>query len=281
MLQLSRWAAIAAAIAMTVVGAPNAAAQNNAGWIQTPSTGASAAVGEVVVISGYAMIGEGTGPDRVEITFDEGDTWTEADGLYAWRYQITPTQPGDITFQVRAWFAALAEPQFSDPRTLHVGTPGSLAPITCPCSLHAHHFPPLDVDPLPVELGQRFSVDRPGRVTGLVFTRGTYQGPVTARVWGPGGVLLHQQAVPTTIGTYAHVDLTTAVPVQPGADYVVSYHTPQGGYRVSEDFYTGTLYRAPFVVRADAGVYRYGVDGGFPTDTWNHSNYEIYPVFRV
>ena len=96
-------------------------------------------------------------------------------------------------------------------------------------------------------------------------------------MWGPGGALLHEQIVPPTTLIQAMVAIDPPVPVQPGADYVVSYYTPEGGYRVTEDFYIGTLFHAPYIVRADAGVYRYGEGGGVPTDTWNHSNYTIYP----
>jgi hypothetical protein len=288
MLRLSRWAAVASVVASAAFGAPVAMAQDevvgqyvNESWITTPSAGAAAAVGEPVLISGYAMIGEGTGPIKVEITFDGGETWTEADadGYSYWRHLITPVQAGDVTFQVRAWFEYVAEPEYSGVRTLHVGTPAGFRQITCPCKYSPFFFPGLDIDRLPVELGERFSVDRPGRLSGVDITRGAYGGPVTVRVWGPGGVLLHEQAVPATTGSYSYVTFTTPVPVQPDGEYVVSYYTPEGGYRTTEEFFIGTLYSSPFVIPLDAGVFRYGDGGGFPTETWNHSNYHIYPKF--
>ncbi|NUT51178.1 MAG: DUF4082 domain-containing protein [Saccharothrix sp.] len=277
---MSRWVAVAAVLASTVFGAPVATAQAiDRYWIQAPNVGASAEVGEPVLITGYAMIGEGTGPEKVEITFDGGATWTDVDGLYFWRHLITPTRPGDITFQVRGWFPRVWDPVYSDVRTLHVGTPAELAPVSCPCRIYQLVPAQQDVDRLPVEVGMRFTVDRPGRLTSLSFARGAYRGAVTARVWGPGGVLLHEQAVPPTTWDTGHADFTTPVPVQPGAEYVVSYYTPEGGYAVDEDFFIGTQYRAPYVVPVDAGVYHYGVGGGFPTETWNHGNYHVYPTF--
>jgi hypothetical protein len=100
-------------------------------------------------------------------------------------------------------------------------------PISCPCTFRESESPHNEIDPVPVELGVRFAVDRPGWLNRVTFQRGMYRGPVTIRVWGPGGTLFH----------------------------------------------------APYIVRADAGVYRYGEGGGFPTDTWHHSNYTIYPSF--
>lgn len=281
MLRLSRWTAVLAAITLVVFGAPAALASVGPWFVvYSPSAGASAEVGEPVLITGYAYVGEGTPADRVELTFDDGATWTDGDinGVGSWHYLFTPTQTGDVTFHLRGWYnGTLGDP--SSPHTVHVGTPGSLAPVSCPCTFTEHKPPQNDIDTLPVELGVRFAVDRPGRLTGFRFQRGTYRGAVTVRVWGSGGTLLHEHVVaPTTDGqTYGTFNLP--VPVQPNVDYVVSYYTPAGGYRASEDHYTGTLFRAPYVVRADAGVYRYGEGGGFPTNTWNHSNYTIYPYF--
>jgi hypothetical protein len=259
-------------------GTPAAAAAAPWSGFYSPSAGSRAEVGEDVLITGYAYLGEGTPADKVELTFDEGATWVDVDGLGSWRYLLTPTEPGDITFRVRAWYNGNAG-DTSPQRTLHVGTPGSVAPVTCPCAFREYEFPRDDPDTLPVELGVRFAVDRPGHLNAVTFERGAYRGPVTVRVWGPGGTLLHEhvEAPPTSGRTDAPIN--PPVPVQPGADYVVSYYTPEGGYRASEDFYIGTLFHAPYIVRADAGVYHYGEDGGFPADSWNHSNYTIYPYF--
>jgi hypothetical protein len=278
---LRRWMTVLAVVGMAVSGAP-AATASIAPWhvVYSPSVGASAEVGEPILITGYSYIGEGTPAHVVELTFDEGVTWTEAD-IYptgSWRYLFTPTQSGDVTFRMRGWYnGELGD--VSEPRTFHVGTPGSLAPINCPCTFRESESPHNDIDPVPVELGVRFAVDRPGWLNGVTFQRGMYRGPVTIRVWGPGGTLLHEHAEPTSTTGYTSAAINPPVQAQPGTDYVVSYYTPEGGYQASENYYTGTLFHAPYIVRAGAGVYRYGEGGGFPTDTWYHSNYTIYPSF--
>ncbi|MBP2326728.1 hypothetical protein JOF56_007113 [Kibdelosporangium banguiense] len=280
MFRLLRWTAVLAVLTLAVFGAP-AAMASTAPWhvVYSPSVGARAEVGEPVLITGYSYIGEGTPADSVELTFDGGVTWAEADIYWngSWRYLFTPTQPGDIAFNMRGWYKGQLG-DVSPPRTLHVGTPGSLAPVVCPCNFREYEAPRNEIDPLPVELGVRFAVDRPSWLYGVTFQRGTYRGPVTIRVWGPGGTLLHEQDEPASTTGYTSVTIAPSVPLQPGADYVVSYYTPEGGYQASENYYTGTLFHAPFIVRADAGVYHYGEGGGFPTDTWYQSNYTIYPA---
>jgi hypothetical protein len=283
MIRLSRWTAVLAAVALVVFGAPAAMAMaTRAPWfvVYSPSAGARAEVGEPVLITGYAYVGEGTAAHGVEVTFDGGETWADGDvnSVGSWYYLFTPTQPGDVTFQMRGRYnGELGDP--SSVYTLHVGTPGSLAPISCPCTFYGHKTAYNDYDTRPVELGLRFAVDRPGSVNRLMVQRGTYGGEITIRVWGPGGVLLHEQVEPPSAGTYMYRTINPPVRVQPNVDYVISYYTPEGGYQSSEESYTGTLFQAPFIVRPDAGVYRYGEGGGFPTNTWNHSSYAIYPYF--
>jgi hypothetical protein len=284
MIRLSRWTAVVATLILTVLGAPAAVADDSPPFTSfiAPTDGMYAEVGEPVLITGAGLTPEGHPATKVELTFDDGASWVDVDWpTWPWRYVITPGQPGDITFRARAWvYDTLGET--SPPRTLHVGTSGPLAPVNCTpgCSLGTvtSPLPHDDSDAQPVELGVRFAVDRPERLTRVSFKRGTYVGPLTIRVWGPDGTLLREQVEPYSApGTDLFPAINPPVLLQPNVDYVVSYYTPEGGYQVNEDYYIGTLLHAPFIARADAGVYHYGQGGGFPTDTWGHSNYTIYP----
>ncbi|WP_367128001.1 DUF4082 domain-containing protein [Saccharothrix sp. HUAS TT1] len=271
---------VVVALASMFFGTPVASAGLAWTGFSTPHTGAHVEVGEPLLITGTSGVGEGSNADATEITLDNGATWLPVDGNWPWRFLYTPTAPGDVTVTVRAayngdWTVG------SQPLVLHVGTPGVLAPVYCPCTSHVHESAVADVDRLPVELGARVRVDRPGRLTGVHLKRGAYQGPITVRVWGPGGALLHQQEEATVTQPFLPITFTTPVPVSTGAEYVVSYYTPEGGYVAAEDFHIGTVIRAPFVIPRDAGVYRYGEGGGFPTESWNASSYSIHPVFEL
>lgn len=279
MVRLRGPVAVTAALVSMFFCTPVASAGGAWTGFTSPNDGAHVAVGEPVLITGISGVGEGTSAAGTEVSIDKGP-WLPADGNWPWRYVITPTTPGDITVSVRAqhdgeWGYG------SRSLVLHAGTPGLLATVYCPCDPRLYEFPVADVDRLPVELGTRVRLDRPGRLTGVRVLRGAYRGPITVRVWGPGGVLLHQQEEPTVTPSHLPIAFTTPVPVATGEEYVVSYYTPEGGYVATEDFHIGTLIRPPFTVPRDAGVYHYGEGGGFPTESWNASNYSIYPVFEL
>ena len=68
------------------------------------------------------------------------------------------------------------------------------------------------------------------------------------------------------------------VTVTPGATYTASYHTNVGHYSVSRSFVTSQFNSGILHVPANGGVYLYGASG-FPTDTWNSTNYWVDVVF--
>lgn len=277
MIRLRGLAAVVVGVVASAVSVTPVASAYASSYVHAPTSGARAEVGEPLLITGTSVVGEGTSPDLVEITFDGGATWTPTDGLSWWRYVYTPTGAGDVTFSVRgSWNGHVGSP--TPPTAVRVGSSG-LPVVHCPCQVNPIDLPVFDADRQAVELGLRLRVDRPGSLAGASLERGAYRGPVAVSVWGPGGVLLHRQDAPAATGYLQHVTFTTPVPVEAGVEYVVSYYTPEGGYVVTEDLFVGALVQSPFTLPRDAGVYRYG--GGFPTDSWNASSYAVHPVFHL
>ncbi|HEX6339441.1 DUF4082 domain-containing protein [Umezawaea sp.] len=275
---LAKLVAVVAALSLVTFGTAYARNAPVAAVI-TPTAGASVPVGVPVLFTGIAVNGETGGITSVELSVDGGSTWVEVGTTESWRYVYTPTEVGDLTVVSRAATAAgMGEP--TAPRTVHVGSTGPLRPIS---GLYYFLLPDAvsaaDTDAEPVEVGMRTRFDRPGSITGVALRRGSYAGPITVRVWSSAGVLLGEQ-----VTAESRIMLTTPVPVTADEDYVVSYYTPEGGYRSSEHYFTGTVVSMPFTAPHDgvsgAGVYRYGVGGGFPTDTWHDSNYWIAPYFQ-
>ncbi|GAB3878847.1 hypothetical protein GCM10029964_030170 [Kibdelosporangium lantanae] len=238
-------------------------------------------VGEPVLVMGDAFNGEAGGVSEVQVSADNGTTWDSADlGGEYWSYVFTPTEPGTVSLTARAFVNGVPGP-VSAPATVTVGGPGTVGPVTCPCTLrlptplgfwvgHEH-------DEDAVEVGVRVQLDRPGTITGATITRGEYTGPIDVHVWSADGTLLATQPAPGAVYTQ-RVTLTTPVPVTADTEYVVSYHTPSGGYAQNEHYFTGTLLAQPFTAPAGAGVYHYG-PSGFPADTWHEANYWVAPVF--
>jgi hypothetical protein len=261
--------------------APALAADRPYATIHSPGDGTSVPLNTPLLVAGGAFNGETGGITTVEISTD-GVNWTTVDAhTENWSTVLTPSAPGPVTISARANTASTPGP-VTERITFHVG--GSTTP---PLHGETKLFLPVrpdrpriaDPDPNAVELGLRTRFDRAGSIPAVVIGRGGYTGPVTARVWAPDGTLLAEQAAPGAVHSQ-RITFSTPVPVQPGADYVVSYYTPAGGYAASENYFEGGVVRAPFHAAPDAGVYRYGVGGGFPTDTWNASNYWVEPVFQ-
>ncbi|MFI6097774.1 DUF4082 domain-containing protein [Lentzea sp. NPDC051213] len=258
---------------------PALAADNPQATLFSPSAGVSVPLNEPLLVIGGAFNGEAGGITEVEISTDDGASWTSTDAhTEKWAIVLTPAVPGPLTIQARAHTASATGP-ITVSRTVHVG--GTTTPPVSgdtPFFLQATPDPVInDPDDQAVELGIRTTVDRPGALTGVILRRGSYTGPVTARVWSPDGTLLLEQAAPGAAFSQ-RITFSTPVPVQAGTEYVVSYLTPSGGYAATENYFVGGLAQAPFYAPLNAGVYRYG--GGFPTDTWNASNYWVQPIFR-
>ncbi len=160
---------------------------------------------------------------------------------------------------------------------------------SCPCSI----FKPSDVpattaaaDTSAVEVGTKFRADLNGTITGVRFYKGAGNtGTHVGNLWSSAGVKL---ATVTFTGESAtgwqQANFATPVNVTAGQTYVISYYAPNGRYAVTAGGFNAAVDNAPLHGLASGtdganGVYRYGADGGFPTSSWNASNYWVDAVF--
>jgi hypothetical protein len=278
--------AVAAAALLSFSGTAHAADQLPQSHLYTPSNGGQVEVGESVLISGGGY--DRTGPDTLQdyqVSVDGGSTWNsgyrtatvplggETGILQAlWAYVFTPQEPGVYTIVSRV-DTDTERGQVSAPRTLYVGVPAP-APGGCyQCSFYTYSPRYDEAEGLRVELGLRFRVDRPGSVTRIVTSWNTNEAS-RVRLWRGDGTLLADQVVS---GNYA-MPFATPVPVVPGEEYVASFTSWRGHYRISENSFPAVVVQAPFVLPAHAGVYSY--DDGFPSQTWNDSHYWVSPEFH-
>jgi hypothetical protein len=133
----------------------------------------------------------------------------------------------------------------------------------------------VDPDTNSVELGVRFSPEKPGAVTALQYYQGRGAKDITtATLWSADGTVLAQAkfAASTTVG-WRTVPLDSPVALTAGSTYVVSYHAPRGGYAVTERDLMQHRSQNGFALRSGAGVYKYGSKVAFPTSTYRGSNY--------
>jgi hypothetical protein len=278
---------VGAAALMLSSGVAHAADRLPQSHLYTPTTGGQVEVGESVLVTGGGYDGYQADTLReYQVSVDGGETWndgyrTATVGLGGetgvtqalWAYVFTPEEPGVYTIVGRV-NTDTVNGQVSASRTLYVGLPAP-PPTSC-CVRDFYTENPVEdaYDGLPVELGLRFRVDRPGSVTGVNIWR---NGDRAARVrlWTGDGTLLAEQVVR---GGYAD-PFPTPVQVVPGQEYVASFTSWSGWYRTSENTFTATVIQAPFILPAHAGVYSYG--DAFPTQTWNDSHYWVSPEFRA
>jgi hypothetical protein len=162
----------------------------------------------------------------------------------------------------------------------------------CPCSLWDGAATPqstAEPDSGPVELGVRFRADVAGQVTGLRFYKGPQNTePHTGSLWTAGGQLLGRVTfADETASGWQQADFAAPVPLAAGADYVASYHAPQGRYSQDEGYFAAAgVDRPPLHAPRDGagggnGLYRYGPAGTFPDQTFDAANYWVDVVFTT
>ena len=135
-----------------------------------------------------------------------------------------------------------------------------------------------------VELGVSFTPSVNGAVTAITFYKGAGNvGTHTGSLWSSTGTRLatgiFENESPTGWQT---LTLDVPVNVTAGTTYVASYFAPQGHYALNTGFFASAYTQGPLTVPAAGnGRYLYGTGGGFPSNTWNSSNYWVGVIFRT
>jgi len=77
-------------------------------------------------------------------------------------------------------------------------------------------------------------------------------------------------------------EFATPIQVVPGQTYVVSYYSPSGDYSFTGGYFAQTRTVGPLTAAAgNNGRYLYANGGGFPTGSWNSTNYFVDVLFRA
>ncbi len=131
-----------------------------------------------------------------------------------------------------------------------------------------------------VELGTQFTSDTSGTITGIKFYKSAANtGTHTASLWTASGQLLATGTfVNETASGWQQVIFSTPVAITAGVTYIASYHTNSGHYSVSRSYFSTAYTSGGLHVPVNGGVYLYG-KGGFPTSSYQGSNYWVDPLF--
>ena len=251
-------------------------------------TGPTVAVGSGsrVTVTGTASDSGGGSVAAVEVSFDNGASWHTAQGTTAWTYQWQPGAVGTVVVKSRG---------IDDSGNVETPSAGLSVAVNagvCPCP---NLFPAASVpttasvdDPNPVELGLKFRSDVGGTVTGVRFYRGANNlGTHIGNLWTVNGTLLAtaQFVEGDSVPGWQQVLFSTPVGISPNTTYVVSYHS--GGNYAADGAYFATagvdaspLHADPTTIAGGNGVFQYG-PVGFPTQTFNATNYWVDVVFST
>ncbi len=135
-----------------------------------------------------------------------------------------------------------------------------------------------------VELGVSFTPSQDGTVSAIRFFKGAgNDGTHTGSIWSAAGVRL---AAVTFTGETASgwqtAQLSSPLALTAGQTYVASYLAPQGRYSSTPAYFAQAKSSGPLTAPASGnGRYFYGATGGFPSYSWNATNYFVDVVFAV
>ena len=155
---------------------------------------------------------------------------------------------------------------------------------TCPCTIFSPAALPTvqsAADTGAYQLGVRFTADAAEQVTAIKFYKGSGNtGTHTGSLWtGDGQLLATGTFTGETATGWQTLTLATPVTIQGGSVYVASYTTTTGGYAADVGYFgqreaTSIPLHAP-VSSANTPNGVYAVGTGFPSSTYNGTNYWV------
>ena len=138
-----------------------------------------------------------------------------------------------------------------------------------------------------IEVGVKIRSSLAGYITALRFYKGSQDnGTHVGHLWSSTGTLLATATFGgETASGWQEMALSSPVAIAANTTYVASCHSSAGYYSVTAAYFTQAFTNGPLTALADGtdggnGLYRYGASG-FPTGSWNASNYWVDVVFSA
>jgi len=196
----------------------------------------------------------------------------------------TPTVLGSFSFTIRASDSSDPARTASKALSITLVAPASSVWVasTIPTNLDAGADNP-------VELGVKFFSEAPGYITGARFYKASANtGTHVANLWtGTGTLLASATFTAETASGWQQVSFPAPVAIAANTVYVVSYHTNVGHYSYALDYFVGqSANNPPLHFLADGaagpnGVYAYGANSTFPSNSFRASNYWVDAVYSA
>ncbi|MCK6612067.1 MAG: PKD domain-containing protein [Bacteroidia bacterium] len=150
---------------------------------------------------------------------------------------------------------------------------------------------PVTLDILAVELGMKFRSTIAGKITAIRFFKlAGATGPFTGKLYTSNGSLLatvNFGTINTSASGWQTATLSSPVHIDANTTYVVSYYSPNGTYAFTPWYFNGSgitngnLSALQHGIDGGNGLFKYGIGGGFPDQTFQSSNYWVDVVFQA
>jgi hypothetical protein len=141
----------------------------------------------------------------------------------------------------------------------------------------------------PVELGVKFTSSSDGTIAAIRFYKSSANtGTHVGNVWSSTGALLATATFTNeTASGWQQVSLSAPVAITANTIYVVSYHAIEGHFSADQGFFAESgVTNSPLLapengVNGGNGVYMYGSNSSFPSNTYRSTNYWVDVVFTA
>ena len=251
--------------------------------ILSPAPGATVTSGGSVTVSGTASDSGGGVVGGVEVSIDGGTTWHPAVGRSSWSYSWTPSAVGSASIRSRA---VDDSGNLENPTS---NTTVSVTPQTCPCTIFGSEVPTNadSGDAGAIEVGVKFTADADGSILGVRFYKSAANtGTHVGHIWSISGQLLGTATFTgESASGWQQVNFSAPIAVTANTTYVASYLAPVGHYSADSFYFEQAGHDNPPLhalangVDGQNGVYIYGAGGGFPTQSYNASQYWVDVLF--
>src|SRR5208283_1815748 len=128
-----------------------------------------------------------------------------------------------------------------------------------------------------------------GSVSGIRFYKSTANtGTHVGNLWSSAGTLLTTATFASESASgWQQVNFSTPVAITAGTTYIASYFAPVGHFADDMKYFASSgVTNGPLTALSNSaaggnGVYLYGASGGFPTNSYQSSNYWVDVVFST
>ena len=222
----------------------------------------------------------------VELSFDNGSTWSVADGTTNWSYSWSPGALQTYEIFVRAIDDSLNLPATSslDSEVVEGTAPDAISLFDPWVPFDGANY----TNPQPLQLGTQFSVSTSGQITELHYYRALVDSADTdvrtGRLWRDDGTLLATAGFVSAPGEsgWQTVALSTPIDMLTGQNYVISYETADN-YVASQGYFASS-YSDPFgfltAAPATGGVFAERAGAILPTQSYLSTNYWVDVTFE-